>query len=108
MSAHVPTASEAELFLRLWDQQTLPTAVARHLLKMSWSEADDARMGALAEKNREGELTPAEREELDTYVRVGMTLSILKSRARKRLRARPHPPSPSPCMERGCSTCESC
>ena len=85
-STPVPTASEAELFLRLWDQQTLPPAVARHLLKMSWTVADDARMGELAEKNREGHLTPAEREELDTYVRVGMTLSILKSRARKRLK----------------------
>lgn len=78
-------ASEGELFLRLWNRQPLSPALARHVLKLGWSEQDERRMDELAEKNREGELTPAERHELDTYVRVGLTLSILKSRARKRL-----------------------
>jgi hypothetical protein len=84
-SVRVPPASEAELFLRLWDQNALPPTVARHILKMSWSAADELRMSELAVKNREGELTPPERDELDTYVRVGLTLSVLQSRARKRL-----------------------
>ena len=78
--------SEGELFLRLWERQPLTPTLARHVLKLGWSEADDARMGELAEKNRESELSPVERHELDTYVRVGLTLSVLQSRARKRLR----------------------
>lgn len=78
-----PAPSEAELFLRLWDRQKLTPALARHVLKLSWSDQDEVRMSELAERNREGRLSPSEREELDTYVRVGLTLSILQSRARK-------------------------
>jgi hypothetical protein len=73
------------LFLRLWEQRALTPTLARHVLNLSWSERDEARMSELAVKNREGELTPAEQGELDTYVRVGLTLSVLQSRARKRL-----------------------
>ena len=81
-----PASTEAELFLRLWDRQPLTPTLARHVLKLGWAEADERRMGEVAEKNREGELTAAERDELDTYVRVGLTLSVLQSRARKRLK----------------------
>ena len=84
-----PVASEAELFLRLWGQQKLTPTLARHLLKLTWSAQDEARMGELADKNREGAIQPAERDELDTYVRVGLTLSVLQSRARKLLKKSP-------------------
>lgn len=83
-----PVPSEAELFLRLWDRQKLTPALARHVLKLSWSAEDEARMSELAERNREGELAPAEQHELDTYVRVGLTLSVLQSRARKQVAKR--------------------
>jgi hypothetical protein len=42
----------------------------------------------IAEKNRAGALTPAEDDELASYIRVGQALSILKSKARRSL-ARP-------------------
>lgn len=77
---------DADIFLRLWDGPQLTRPLARHLLKLSFPAADEQRMRDLADKNREGEITPAELAELDQYVRVGTLLSILQSRARKLLR----------------------
>ena len=79
------TTIDADLFLRLWDQERLTPPLARHLLKLTWPAADQARMTLLAERNREGTITPAEVRELDEFVRVGTVLSILQSRARKLL-----------------------
>ena len=62
--------------------------LARHVLARRFSEEDAARMHSLAEKNREGALSAAEREELDAYVKVGDLLAILQSRARKTLNGR--------------------
>jgi hypothetical protein len=81
------TTLDADLFLRLWDEHRLTPALARHLLKLKWPAADEARMRELADRNSEGTITPAELRELDEFVRVGMVLSILQSRARKRLGA---------------------
>jgi hypothetical protein len=79
------TTLDTDLFLRLWDQERLTPPLARHLLKLAWRESDQARMAELAERNREGAITPAELRELDEFVRVGTVLSILQSRARKLL-----------------------
>ncbi len=76
---------DTELFLRLWDREQMTPSLARHLLKMNFSDEDAGRMDELADKNQEGEITPAELEELDNFVRVGTVLSILQSRARKLL-----------------------
>jgi hypothetical protein len=81
------TNSEAAIFARLWDAKSgLTPQLARHVLKLAFSEADIARMHELAEKNREGQLTPTEREELDSFVKVGDLLAILQSKARKLLK----------------------
>jgi hypothetical protein len=77
---------DTDIFLRLWDQQHLTPTLARHLLKMSFSDDDGKRMDELAAKNQEGEISPAELAELDSFVRVGTVLSILQSRARKLLK----------------------
>jgi hypothetical protein len=90
MPATPPPAAtlDADIFLRLWDGPQLTRPLARHLLKLSFAAADEERMRELADKNREGQITPAELDQLDQYVRVGTVLSILQSRARKLLRAR--------------------
>ena len=44
---------------------------------------DIDRIYASAEKARDGALTGAQREERDNFERVGLTLSILKSKARQ-------------------------
>lgn len=45
------------------------------------------RISELLEKNREGQLTPAEAAELDEYVRIDTAISLLKARAFKELKA---------------------
>jgi hypothetical protein len=84
-STKPPATLDTEIFLRLWDREQLTRPLARHLLKLSFPPEDEDRMRELAEKNREGAITPAELAVLDEYVRVGTVLSILQSRARKLL-----------------------
>lgn len=80
--------SDAVVFARLWetDRGQLAPALARHILKLKFSPADQARMHELAVKNQESKLTSAERAELEVYVRVGDLLALLQSKARQRLR----------------------
>jgi hypothetical protein len=65
--------------------------LARHVLKLKFSDEDEQRMHALAEKNRAGGITGAELEELDSYIKVGDLLAVLQSRARKLLKRVPAP-----------------
>ncbi len=91
-TTHVtPVNSEAAIFARVWDRTDagLTPALARHVLRLGFAEADVARMRELAEKNRDGRLTAAEREELDNFVRVGDLLAVLQSKARKLLKRTP-------------------
>ena len=78
--------SDTAMFLRLWDRATLTPALARQLLKLAWTAEDEARMRDLAARNRAGNLSKGESQELENYLRVGMTVSILQSRARKVLK----------------------
>jgi len=45
----------------------------------------------LAAKNQEGQLTPAEQEELDNYLKVADLLALLQSKIRARLRKEQKP-----------------
>jgi hypothetical protein len=56
------------------------------VLKFQFSEADTARMLELATKNNEGEITESEREELESYVKVGDVLSLLHLKAKRSLK----------------------
>jgi hypothetical protein len=47
------------------------------------------RISELLERNREGQLTPAESAELDEYAHINSSLSLLKARAFKKLKAAP-------------------
>ena len=82
------TISEADIFSRVIDpaNPSLTPDVAKGILQLSYSEADHARIAALASKSNEGALTPDERRELESYVFVGDVLSMLKSKARLSLR----------------------
>ena len=80
--------TEAAIFARLWEGGTreLTVTVARHILTLGFSMEDQSRMRSLSEKNRGGELTDEETEELDNFIRVGDLLGILQSKARQRLK----------------------
>jgi hypothetical protein len=83
--------SEAAIFARLWETREggLTPELARHVLKLRFSDNDIARMHELAARNQQGELSPAETDELDNFVRVGDLLAILQSKARKLLKSCP-------------------
>jgi hypothetical protein len=85
---HRDGTSEGAIFARLWEAgpNGFSPQLARHVLKLGFSERDRTRMHELAAKNQEGWLNADEQEELDNYVKVGDLLAILQSKARRRLR----------------------
>ncbi len=56
--------------------------IARSILGFRFSEAQNARMRKLAEKNSQGALTKTEAEETESYRRVGNLLALLQAKAR--------------------------
>ncbi len=82
--------SEVTILARVLANETgkLSVAMARHLLKVGFSDQDKARMHELALRNQEDALAPNEKEELSAYVKAGTLLSILKAKARRTLRVR--------------------
>jgi hypothetical protein len=69
------------------DQGSLPRSAAEAILRLDLHPADRARMQQLLEKNRDGELTVSEDEELENYCRVGRFLDLLRSKARHSLQS---------------------
>ena len=66
----------------------LTPEVARQLVELRADRKLQERIDTLADKCTEGQLTPEEREEYETYVRVSRFIAILQAKARKLL-ARP-------------------
>jgi hypothetical protein len=85
-------ASEAAILSRvLTNGENGPSReLARHILNVTFTDADKARMHELAEKNQEGTISPEELQELDNYVNVGDLLAILQSKARMALKKQRH------------------
>jgi len=91
----VESTSESAIFERivLAGVPALSPEAARSLLSLAFSPGDTQRMHVLAEKARQGSLTPDEQQEIDNYERVGHYLSILQSKARLALRGSAGPGS---------------
>jgi hypothetical protein len=85
-----PPTSDVALFGRLIkvDERKLAPDLARYILTLGFDEADQTRMRELAERNQEGKLSPAEREQLQSYVKAGHLLALLHSKVRRSLRRR--------------------
>jgi hypothetical protein len=81
------TTSEAAIFSRVLEPEKpmLSDDAAHSILALDFTQADRARMNALAAKARTGSLTADENEELDNYLRVGDLLAIMQSKARRTL-----------------------
>ena len=69
-------------------QGNLPTAVAEAILAISFSDADQLRLGELAEKSNGGILNSVEAAEYDGYIAAADLLSLWKSKARESLKQR--------------------
>lgn len=88
VTANPPHRSPPDFFLKLWDAERLTSTLARHVLKLGWTADDESRMRELSARNSVGSITDTERRELDRYLEVGLTFSILHSRARQVLKGR--------------------
>src|SRR5215470_14034734 len=84
MSMKKGTLTEADILTELIhpNQPGLPPDFARLILDLKFSPAATERMNELAEKNRLGTLTEAERGDLEKYLRVGSFLNLLQAKAR--------------------------
>lgn len=60
----------------------LSAELARAIVNLTADEETQSRYDLLAEKNTEGQLTSAEREELESLVRVNTLLGVLKVEAK--------------------------
>jgi hypothetical protein len=67
----------------------LTPEVARRLVELRADPELQRRVDMLADKNTEGQLTPAEREEYELYVRASRFIAILQAKARKLLAQQP-------------------
>lgn len=59
---------------------------ARALLALQFDQVDLDRMNVLAEKNRDGELSEVEWQELQQYLLIGHLLDLLHAKARLTLK----------------------
>ena len=82
--------SEAAILTRVIqpDNDDLPAAAARALLKLAFTADDRQRMHELAVKNQAGKLTATEQQELSGYLRVGRLLDLLGAKVRLSLKKR--------------------
>jgi len=69
------------------DEPNISASAARSLLRLDFQEEDRKRMHELAVKNQEGRLSERERDQLDEYVRIGLFLDLMHSKARRCLKA---------------------
>jgi hypothetical protein len=77
------TIGESEIILGFWKNRKLSPHLAKEFLKIDFKRAQRERMRELMDKNTEGQITPGELDELDAFIRIGFTISILQSRSRR-------------------------
>lgn len=82
------TPNESEILSRVIAPQNgnLTGQVAEALLGLQFPKDDTSRMNELAEKNRRGEITESELDEMERYSRVGNLINLLQSKARRSLK----------------------
>src|SRR5947207_11253014 len=83
--------NEATILARVFEngRGQLSRELAQYILDLGFSDRDKARMHDLAVRNQEDALSPAEKEELAAFAKVGSLVSILKSKARRALHSKP-------------------
>lgn len=92
MSSQVLTPNtEAAILGRILHagERDLTPQAARYLLSMKLPSGDEDRVNELSAKAREGSLTEAEAQELDSYLHIGSLLAVLQSKARRVLKHGP-------------------
>ena len=86
------TLTEADILSEVVapDEPMLNQEFARAVLAVGFTDAAAGRIRALLQKNNAGTLTPAEKSNLEKYLRVGQFLDLMQAKARLSLQpARP-------------------
>jgi hypothetical protein len=80
--------SGATIFSRIFEssREGISPEFARYILGLSFSTEDRSRIRELAAKNRRGDISHQELEELDHYITAGDILAIWQSKARRALK----------------------
>ena len=68
------------------EKDDLPDEQAKALLRMRFEQGDLDRLHDLVVRNQDDELTPAEKGELEDYLRVSAFLDLMHAKARYSLR----------------------
>jgi hypothetical protein len=91
MSNTSDTVTEADVLDQLVtaEQPGFSTEAARAILSLRFGAAAISRMNELAERNRQGTLSAADRAELEQYLHVGHFLNVMQAKARVCLSATP-------------------
>ena len=84
MSETAMLETESEILEQVMESDSagMTREAAQALLGIRFNTAAVARMNELAEKNRNGAITPSERALLERYVRVGNFLNLIHAKAR--------------------------
>ena len=82
MTPHTITEADILAHIVAPGQPGLPPESARAILELKFDQTALKRMNDLAEKNRVGALSEAERIEMEKYLRVGQFLNLLQAKAR--------------------------
>ncbi len=79
--------NEYDVLRRLLNQgkPAMTASLARHILKLGFSEAEQKHIEDLAERNQESQLSTEEHQELVSYVKAGNVLALLQMQARRQL-----------------------
>jgi hypothetical protein len=87
----VATTTEAAIWQRMIDADPaqLSAEAAKALLKFDFAPSDRRRMEELSRRVQGGQLSLAEQEELQTYVRAGHVLALIQSKARRAIKTGP-------------------
>jgi hypothetical protein len=85
---HSRNDSPVAIFARLFDPDRIDLSpeAAQALLKVTFDQGDRDRMHQLIVKNRDGNLTPEEEAELDSFLQVGCILDVMHAKAHLVLR----------------------
>ena len=77
--------SGAAIFSRMFEssREGISPELARYILGLGFSTEDSSHMRELAAKNRRGDISHQELEELDNYITAGDILAMWQSKARR-------------------------
>jgi hypothetical protein len=79
----IPSSTEAAIISRMIqpEKDDLPKETAKALLRLSLDQSDLDRLHELVVKNQDGALTPTEKADLESYLRISFLVDLMHAKA---------------------------